>query len=137
MAGIGRAVRVRAKAVGLGIALALAARGVGLGRRAGWALRQHVGFEPSAPQQRLELIGSQGYHVTGRPVRDPHLDRRDAGPQMRDAFWCEIALELGRPRVYVVAVAGREFEYDGLVGRGVNGFAGRHNDSLAFRVKAG
>jgi hypothetical protein len=51
---------------------------------------------------------------------------------MRDAFRCEIALELGRPRVYVVAVAGREFEYDGLVGRGVNGFAGRHNDSLAF-----
>ena len=133
MSGIGCAVRVRAKAVGLGIALALAARGVGLGRRAGWALCQHVGFELSAPQQHLELIGSQGHHVTGRPMRDPHLDRRDAGPQMRDAFRCEIALELGRPRVYVVAVAGREFEYDGLVGRGVNGFAGRHKDSLAFR----
>ena len=133
MAGIGRAVCVWAEAVGLGITLALAARGVRLGRRAGWALRQHVGFELSAPQQRLELIGSQGHDVTGRPVRDPHLDRRDAGPQMRDTFRREIALELGRPRVYVVAIAGREFEYDGLVGRGINGLGGRHNDSLAFR----
>jgi hypothetical protein len=125
-------VRVRAKTVGLGIALALAARRVVRGRWAGRALGQRVGFELRAPQQRRELIWRQGHHVPRRPVRDLHLDRGDAGLQMRDAFRGEIALQLRRPRVQVVPVAGRELEHDGLVGRGVNGFGRRHNNSLAL-----
>ena len=51
---------------------------------------------------------------------------------MRDALRCEIALKVRRPRVQVVTVAGREFEHDGPVGRGVNGFGRRHNNSLAL-----
>jgi hypothetical protein len=109
-------IRVRAKAVGSGIALALTVRRVVLRYRAGRAFRQRVGFELCVPQQCLELIGSQGHHVTGRPVRDPHLDRSDTGLQVRDALRCEVSFKLSRPRVQVVAVAGRELEHDGTVG---------------------
>jgi hypothetical protein len=126
---VGGPVCVRAKAAGFRIALPLAGGRVVRGRRAGRALSQRFDLKPRAPQQRPKLVGGEADQIARLTVGDLHLDRGDARLEVRDAVGGQVTLEVGRPRVEVIAVAARQLEHDRLVGRGVQGsrVPRRHN----------
>jgi len=135
MPGIGGVIRVRTEAVGLGISLAAAANWV---VQRGWFGRvpyQLLGFEPSPPQECLQLIGRESNRVPGVRSLDPHLDRGGARPQMGDVLRTQIPLQVGRSWMQMISVAIWELEPDERLGWRVNGSRGGHEDLTKVMVQ--
>lgn len=136
MPGIGGVIHVRAEAMGLGISLAPAAVWVVGPGGLGWVPHQLIGLEPRPPQECVQLIGRESDRVSCVPPLDAHLDRGDAGLQMRDVLRPQIALQVGRPWMQMVSVAIGELEPDERLGWRVNWSRGGHNGLVEVMVQA-
>jgi hypothetical protein len=121
--------------MGLGISLAAAPNWV---VQRGWFGRvpyQLLGFEPSAPQESLQLIGRESDRVPRVPSLDAQLDCGGARPQMGDVLRTQITLQVGRSWMQMISVAIWELEPDERLGWRVNGSRGGHEGLTKVMVQ--